>query len=191
MEAVQQIDTDFFLWLNSFHNAFWDVVMFYSTKTLTSLPLYLFLTYFLFKKLGWQQALFTLLFISFVIAAADLGSVYLFKNVFQRLRPCHNPDLAGLVHQVNGKCGGRFGFISSHASNTFSIAIFFSFLFKKKWLWIGMLIWAAFVSYTRIYLGVHYPGDILCGAIWGSLIGFVFYRIYNRSAGRCFGGCTV
>lgn len=191
MELIQQFDKDFFLWLNSFHNSFFDVVMFYATKTLTWLPLYLVITFYLFKEFGWQQALFTLLFISLMIAASDQGSVHFFKNVFQRLRPCHDPDLAGLVHQVNGKCGGRFGFISSHASNTFAMAIFISSLFKRKWLWIGMITWATFVSYTRIYLGVHYPGDILGGAIWGVLVGYVLYKIYKKSEGRCFGGCVV
>ncbi|MCF8373494.1 MAG: phosphatase PAP2 family protein [Bacteroidales bacterium] len=176
--------------MNSLHSSFWDVVMFYSTKTITWLPLYLVITFYLFKKFGWQQALFTLLFISFLIAASDQGSVHFFKNVFQRLRPCHDPNLAGLVHQVNDKCGGRFGFISSHASNTFATAIFISLLFNKKWLWIGMITWASFVSYTRIYLGVHYPGDILGGTIWGILIGYVFYRIYKKSQGRCFGCCV-
>jgi len=191
MELLRQIDTEFFLWLNSFHNSFWDVIMFYSTKTTTWLPLYAFLIFYLFWKKGWQQALFTLLFVSLVIAAADLGSVHLFKNVFERLRPCHEPDLAGLVHQVNGKCGGRFGFISSHASNTFANAMFFSLLIKKRWAWIGLFSWAAFVSYTRIYLGVHYPADILGGTVWGCLIGFTFYRIYLKSQGRCFGVCSV
>ncbi len=189
MEILNQIDTDLFLWLNSFHNGFWDKIMFYSTKTISWIPLYIILIFFIFKKFSWQNAVILLVLISLMITASDQGSVQLFKNVFERLRPCHNPDLAGLVHQVNGKCGGLYGFISSHASNTFATAIFISLLFQRKWIWIGMLGWASFVSYTRIYLGVHYPGDITGGAIWGGFVGLVFYYIHKIRFKRCVEAC--
>ncbi|MEA3443901.1 MAG: phosphatase PAP2 family protein [Bacteroidota bacterium] len=187
IETLNQIDTEFFLWLNSFHNRFWDSIMFYSTNTITWLPFYLILIFFIFKKHSWQLGLFILLLITLIISASDQGSVHLFKNIFERLRPCHNQELVGLIHQVNGKCGGLFGFISSHASNTFAIAIFISLLFRKKWVWSGMILWASFISYTRIYLGVHYPGDILAGALWGTLLAFGFYQIYIKVGRRYFG----
>ena len=189
MDLLLPLDTELFLWLNSFHNPFWDNIMFTATKTLSSLPLYLFLVYLMFREWGWQQALFTLVFVGFVIAISDQGSVHLFKNAFERLRPSHNPDLEGIVHLVNNKHGGRFSFVSSHAANTFATATFISLIFKRRWLWLVMFVWATFISYTRIYLGLHYPGDILGGAAFGALVGLVFYRLYLLSKNRCFGSC--
>jgi undecaprenyl-diphosphatase len=161
--------------------------MFYSTNTITWIPFYIILIFSIFKKYSWQVSLFILLLIALLISASDQGSVHLFKDVFERLRPCHNQEIVGLVHQVNGKCGGQYGFISSHASNTFAVAIFISLLFRKKWVWYGIISWATFISYTRIYLGVHYPGDILAGALWGSLLAFFFYQIYKKAGSKYFG----
>ena len=102
------------------------------------------------------------------------------KNYFQRLRPCHEPTLEGLVHLVNNKCGGKFGFVSSHASNHFALAVFLSILYKNTYKYFPLLIflWAAIIAYSRIYLGVHYPGDVIGGAISGILFGFIFGKIY-------------
>ncbi len=112
-------------------------------------------------------------------------SVHLFKDVFERLRPCHNPEIADKVHTLYGYCGGMYGFVSSHASNSFSLAVFSGLMLKNHYRFalILMLLWALLVSYSRIYAGVHYPGDILAGAILGSVIGiFVFWimKLANR-----------
>lgn len=117
---------------------------------------------------------------------SDLLSVHGFKNVFMRLRPCHEPSLAGLVHQVYDKCGGSFGFYSSHASNHFALATFLHFFIGKKLKYFSLLIfiWAAIVSYSRVYLGVHYPSDVLAGAIMGIILSFIMYRVYNNLANR-------
>ena len=114
-----------------------------------------------------------------MIVVSDQLSVHAFKNVFQRLRPCHEPELEGLVHLVKNKCGGDFGFVSSHAVNHFAMAIFFSVIFYKKIKYFIPLImlWAAFISYSRIYLGVHYPGDVICGGLTGAAIGFFFGKL--------------
>lgn len=114
----------------------------------------------------------------------DRISVMAFKDVFQRFRPCHNPDIASLVHLVDG-CGGKFGFVSSHAANSFALALFTGLLLRKHYKYILpiMLFWAALVSYSRIYVGVHYPGDILGGAILGTVIGIFVYwlmKIVNK-----------
>ena len=186
MEQLLQLDTSLFLWINSFHNDFWDQVMFFATQTLSSLPLYVFLIFLMFKELGWKVALMGLLFVTLVVTMADLGSVHLFKNTFERLRPSREPALEGLVHIVNEYRGGKFGFISSHATNTFATALFFSLLFKRRWMWMLMVSWAAFISYTRIYLGVHYPGDVLGGMIFGSLIGITVYHLFRFTRQKVF-----
>ena len=105
----------------------------------------------------------------------------LFKDGFARLRPCHDPDIAPLMRLVKDRCGGLYGFFSGHSSNSFALAIFFITFFKSiypvmRWL----VLWAAIVAYSRVYVGVHYPIDILCGALFGSVIGLVFARASRR-----------
>ena len=178
LEKLVALDTQLFLFLNGLHNPFMDKVMWITSATATWIPLYALVLFFVFKQLKWK-GLLTFLFLILVVLFADKISVHLFKFVFERLRPCHNPQIADLVHTVNGKCGGKFGFVSSHAANTFAFAAFSSFFFKiKRYSWF-IFIWAAFVSYSRVYLGVHFPADILGGAILGFLIGFGLYLTYD------------
>ncbi len=103
----------------------------------------------------------------------------LVKNSVDRLRPCQEPSLQGLVHIVNGICGGKYGFVSSHAANSFNTALLSLLLVRKRWYSFLIIIWASAVSYSRIYLGVHYPADVLSGAIMGILIGYSIYRCYR------------
>lgn len=112
---------------------------------------------------------------------SDKISVYLFKDIFTRLRPCHNNSLVDLIHLV-GSCGGKYGFVSSHAANTFALAVFSGLMLKKHYprLILWAIIWASVVSYSRIYLGVHYPGDILVGAILGISLGVIVYLIVKQ-----------
>lgn len=115
-----------------------------------------------------------------VILCADQFSVHFFKNVFLRYRPCHNLAIADLVHVVDG-CGGKYGFVSSHATNTFGLAVYLGLILKPhiKWMFIALLAWATLVSYSRVYVGVHYPADILGGAILGSLIALFYVFLYR------------
>ncbi len=119
------------------------------------------------------------LFLAALIALSDQSSVHLFKNVFERLRPCHNPDLEGMVHLVRGHCGGKYGFISSHASNTFAVAIFLRSVLRTRPVVILLFAWAVLVCYSRIYLGVHYFCDVLVGGLWGAFLGWRMYRLYD------------
>jgi len=132
----------------------------------------------LFRKYG-KATFYVLLSVAILIFLTDQVSVHLFKNVFLRLRPCHDPLLKGMVHTVRGECGGTYGFVSSHAANTFGLAVFlFPFLRSTipglSWMLIG---WAAVVSFSRIYLGVHFPLDIIVGAMMGALLGFSCRRL--------------
>jgi undecaprenyl-diphosphatase len=118
-------------------------------------------------------------FVALLIFMSDQISVHFFKEVFQRLRPCHEPDFIGMVHLVKGNCGGQFGFVSSHATNTFALAVFLSFVLGKKFKYFIplILLWAAVISYSRIYLGVHYPGDVIAGAILGASLGAIMGKL--------------
>ena len=123
------------------------------------------------------QSVWVLLIIGLVIALCDMGSVHLFKNTFERLRPCHSMENVRLVTQG---CGGQFGFISSHASNVFGLTMILGQVFKHRWLFIGLFFWSSLISFSRIYVGVHYPFDVLAGMLWGTFVALSCYSIYAR-----------
>ncbi len=177
-ERLVQLDTELFLWLNGHHNPFWDQVMIYISGKWEWMPFYLIILGIIIYKYKWK-CLWIFLSITILIALSDCISTRIIKETFERLRPSHNPELEGLVHIVNGR-GGNFGFISSHAANTFALATFLSFLFRKKWFSMLIFLWAFVVSYSRIYLGVHYPADILGGAFLGMMLGILVFYIYTQ-----------
>ena len=170
-----------FLILNGAHNNFADFLMWWASDKYIWIPLYALFLYLLWKRYG-KNIWLVMIFAALLVFLSDQISVHLFKDVFQRLRPCHEPALEGMVHLVNDKCGGRFGFYSSHASNVFAIAVFVIFLSgrNRKWLALPILLWALFVAYSRIYLGVHYPADVLAGALAGSLLGWIVARFLKN-----------
>ena len=178
MEWILQLDTQIFLAINGWHNEVWDGIMWWISGKTTWWPFYLLILTYLGWKKRWQLALMVL-FIILGITLTDQTSVHLFKNVFQRLRPCHEPSLEGLVHLVNNKCGGQFGFISSHAANTFGVAFLVLLWIRKRWFTVVMIIWALLVAYSRVYLGVHYPGDVLFGGIWGAGCGMLLFYLFR------------
>jgi len=173
------------LFLNKIHSPFFDVVFEWISGRYSWIPLYALLVVFLLIKFK-QRLLLITPFIVLLIVMSDQTSVHLFKNVFMRLRPCHNPDISNLVHIVNDHCGGQYGFVSSHATNTFALAFFVGSILKKhmSWLLPSLLVWAAIVSYSRIYLGVHYPADVLCGALLGTIIAKFVLMLFNAVNNR-------
>jgi undecaprenyl-diphosphatase len=181
LEFLNNIDTNIFIFLNGINSPFWDKIMWWISGTKSWIPMYAIIVAVIVYKQRWKSII-TLIFIALVVTLADQISVHAFKEVFQRLRPCHNSALQDLVHIVRNKCGGQYGFVSSHAANTFAVAFFLSRLFKNKYFSWFILIWATVVSYSRIYLGVHYPFDVIGGAILGALIGISIYILYSYTS---------
>jgi undecaprenyl-diphosphatase len=173
IDFLLDLDQKAFLILNGMHTPWLDQVMFWITKTIFWLPLYTVLLFLLikyYKKDSW----IILLGIIITIVLADQITSSGMKPFFLRLRPSREPALQGLVHTVNGYIGGKYGFASSHAANTIGIALYFWLLLgaRYRWMWV-LFIWAVVVAYSRIYLGVHYPGDILVGMCIGLAAGWI------------------
>lgn len=182
---IIQFDQDLFLFLNGLHANWLDPIMWWISDKLIWIPLYAFILYLIIRKYQWKSV-GILLSIAILIALSDQASVFL-KNSIERARPSHVEELKGYIHHINNYFGGPYGFVSSHASNSFAIATFTSLFlspFYKNYR-IYAFIWAALVSYSRIYLGVHYPGDILGGAILGILLAHLVYFLYRKFAKSC------
>ncbi|MFO7868137.1 MAG: phosphatase PAP2 family protein [Bacteroidales bacterium] len=178
MEFLELIDREILLAINGFHSPTFDFIFYNISQTRTGLPLYAFIIIYLFKKLHTARAMQYFIVLILSVALADLGSVHLFKNVVERYRPSHNLEIEHMLHYVNDYQGGMYGFISSHAANLFALATMIYLIFKKHWLTKLVFIWACLGSYSRMYLGVHYPSDIIVGALFGSGVAYALHRFY-------------
>ena len=178
---MEALDSRLFLVLNGLHTGWLDTVMVSIIKMWLWIPLYILLLFLVFKQYG-KRGWWVLLAVALVILCSDQLSAHVCKPLFHRLRPCFNPELEGLVHLPNGLPGGKYGFVSSHAANTFAVATFLTATLRKSRRWIGWVLfsWAFISSYSRIYVGVHYPGDILAGAVLGVLIGLLGWWGFRR-----------
>ena len=179
LESLIQADRNIFQAINTAHDPIVDFVMYWASDKWVWIPFYIWILYNIIKTFG-KRTFIIILLIAVMITISDQVSV-LIKDTFQRLRPCHDIYFKDVIHLVNG-CGGLYGFVSSHASNTMTLTIFITGILPaaEKWLKIEIFAFALLVSYSRIYLGAHFPGDILGGWILGALIGSIGIFAFNR-----------
>ncbi len=178
IEFLTNLDTTIFLALNGMHMPWLDPVMWWLTGKFTWVPLYLLLTWWLFRRFQWRTATVYLVAIILTVVITDQVCGGALREAIGRLRPANldNP-ISPLVHIVNDYRGGNYGFPSCHAANSFGLAVIISLIMRRRWFTLSILAWAALNSYTRIYLGVHYPGDVFVGACVGVLTGWLMYLL--------------
>ncbi len=176
LEYLIEKDKELLLFLNGLGSTQWDSFWLFISHKLSALPLYVLLLFFCFKYFQWKKTVYILICVALMVAATD-QLANLFKYGFERLRPCHDETLISQMRLV--VCGGKYGYFSAHAANSMAVATFFSMLFFKKIKWLSpiLFVWALLVGFSRIYLGVHFPGDVLTGFLIGAILGSVFWKI--------------
>ena len=179
MEEIILEDKQAMIFLNNLGSSTFDPFWILVSEKWFWIPLYVIFLYFLYKNFNKKSLFYILLFVALGITASD-QIANIFKFGFERLRPCHDPSLEGLLREV--KCGGKFGFYSAHSSNSFFVFFYLIILLGKKikQLPYFLFVWAAIVAYSRVYLGMHFPGDIIIGAIMGILLALFFGTLAKK-----------
>jgi undecaprenyl-diphosphatase len=177
LDELLKYDTELFLFLNNLGNTSWDGFWRFVTEKWSSIPLYAFLLYLVFKHYDWKGTLVIIVCVALMITATD-QIASLFKYGIKRPRPCKVEELQPLMRYVADGCG-RFGYFSAHAASSMAAAVFLGLSLQKwyKYLPFLLLVWAVITGYSRIYLGVHYPLDVISGMAFGGLTGWLFYLI--------------
>lgn len=185
LESLIQLDKQLLLAVNGSDSLFVDGLASVLTTATTWIPLYISLFYLVLKNNeNMKQILLIVASAALCVVLAGTIDDSFVKPTVARLRPTHDFQIGQLVDIVDGYRGGRYGFFSAHAANTFSIAVFFSLLIRNGIVSSILILWSLINCWTRMYLGVHYPGDILCGLVWGGLMGLIVYYIYYRINAR-------
>ena len=178
LDSIINYDIELLIFLNNLGTTQWDGFWLFMTNKYAAIPLYILLLFFTYKYYGLKRTFVVLIFVALLIAASDQTS-NLFKYGFRRLRPCHDDSISHLIRLVKASCGGKYSYFSAHAANSMVIAVFFGLLLKKhlKHLFIILVFWALIVAYSRVYIGVHFPLDVLTGVTIGGVYGFLFYKL--------------
>lgn len=184
IDTLESFDQQLLLAINGANSEIFDSVFYALTQTVASVPVFVLAVVLLYRKYGWKNALCCIAVIGCAIGLSDLISTECFKKVICRYRPTHNLEIGGFVHVVNGYTGGMYGFVSSHAANMFAFAVGVSLYLRQKPWTFFFIVWSMLICYTRMYLGVHYPADIACGAILGSVVSVMLYLISSRLKNR-------
>lgn len=179
LDSLLQIDDELLIFLNNLGTVEWDGFWLFITNKYSAIPLYILLLYVTFKHYGLKKTLISVIFVGIMITFSDQTS-NLFKFGFMRLRPCHDESISHLIRLVKENCGGLYAYFSAHAANAMAIAVFFSLILKSKFKMIVpiLVIWALMVAYSRIYIGVHYPFDVLTGMFFGVFYGMLIYKLF-------------
>ncbi len=187
MNRLLEWDKELFLYLNGLGTEFWDPYWLFISETKPWFLFYVLLLILMVRVLKRKELALAVLLVILNVVLTDQGSG-LFKYQIMRLRPCHVEDLISQMRVVKEGCGGQFGFFSAHAANTFGLAMLLGSILRKYYSWLlpFLLVWAAIVSYSRIYIGVHYPIDVLCGAIFGILSALLMLAIYRNLSKRLY-----
>lgn len=184
IEKILQLDRELLIFLNSFGSAPWDGFWLFITKQINWIPIFLLIGYLVFKNLGWRHALMVIIIIAFLIALTDQTTNFI-KYSFHRLRPGSDPDVVNFIRAVQTR--KSFSFVSGHASNSMASAMFLYLVLKPYLKYMGFIfMWPLVFAYSRIYLGLHYPLDIICGYIWGITTAFIMWQVYKFSRDKYF-----
>lgn len=185
LEYLMHLDRDLFIYLNNLGSEPFDAFWLFITKQLNWIPIFLIILFLLFKHLGWRHSLLIIGMISLLLLITDQTTNNFFKYRFMRLRPGSDPALDGLIRAV--KTSSTFSFISGHASNSMAVAFFLYRVLHPYLKYMGFIfLWPFVFAYSRIYLGLHYPGDIICGYLWGMLMGWLILKLYVYLRDRIF-----
>lgn len=178
LDWLIEIDKELLLAINGWNSSFLDPIMVFITNKWSGIPIYAVLLFMIFYKRNLKVAILMFFSIIITFALTDWLGVHMFKRTFERLRPCWDPTTRDLIRLLEYR-GGKFGFISNHAANYFGLAMISSGVLKKRWYTIFIFCWAAAVAYSRIYVGKHFPGDVICGAMLGILVGYLVLMGYR------------